>query len=81
MAYVKKFNPGQLRIDLPCSNYFYELPLFSFGDTLGGLGVSLVYNYVAGTDGTDPFSVKNGYKLNLHKRIIFTGSDLSYLWT
>ena len=44
MAYVKKFNPGQLRIDLPCSNYFYELPLFSFGDTLGGLGVSLVYN-------------------------------------
>jgi hypothetical protein len=45
MAYVKSFDPGQLRLDLPSSNYYYELPLFSFGDTHGSIGVSLAFNY------------------------------------
>lgn len=33
MAYVKNYNPGQIKLDLPSANYIYEMPLFIF---LGG---------------------------------------------
>ena len=78
MSYVKNYNPGQIRMDLPTANYIHELPLLSFSDIHGGVNLSLVFNYemkVAADDSdsnanSNPFNIAPGYKLNLQKRLI-----------
>ena len=71
MSYVKNCNPGKITVDLPWSNYFHELPLFSFGDIHGELNLSLVFNYQMKEETQNPFFIKEGYKLNIHKMLIF----------
>ena len=78
MAYVKGFNPGQLCLDLPSSNYYYELPLFSFGDTHGSIGVSLAFNYSEYSKANNDFLFAPGYKLNLQKKIRLNGGTPDY---
>ena len=73
MAYVKNYNPGHIRLDLPSANYIYELPLFSFKDTFGSLGISLIFNFSNASDSNDTFLFKPGYKLNIFKRLIMSG--------
>lgn len=37
MGYVKKYDMGSVKVDLPTSNYLYELPLLSLADIHGGV--------------------------------------------
>ena len=75
MAYVKNCNPGKIAMDLPWKNYIYELPLFSFGDLYGSLALSLVFNHSMKAEGYNPYFVAEGYKLNVHKRIVFEDNE------
>ena len=73
MAYVKRFDHGAITMDLPYFNYFYELPLHSFRDTLGNVSVSLIFNYSL-TNDSNVYNLKPGYKLNLHKKLIISSN-------
>ena len=70
MAHVKNYNPGHIRLDLPSANYIYELPLFAYSDTVGSLGISLIFNYHNSNESDNPFLFKPGYKLNIQKRLV-----------
>ena len=77
-TYIKKYDVGQIKLDLPYANYIHELPLLSFGDVQHTINLSLVYNYSARkreiesgyTGETNPFNIASGFKLNLQKRLI-----------
>ena len=71
-TYVKKYDVGQIKLDLPYANYIHELPLLSFGDILHTINLSLVFNYA--NRGENTFSVFKGYKFNWQKRIILDSS-------
>ena len=73
MGYVKNYNVGQIRVDLPTPNYFHELPLISFGDIHGSMSLSLVFNYGMKVENRNHFHIAAGYKLNLQKRLIMSG--------
>ena len=70
MSYVKNLAPGQIRMDLPTANYIHELPLLSFSDIHGAVNLSLIFNYAMKAEGSNPFNIAAGYKLNLQKRLI-----------
>ena len=74
MSYVKNYNVGQLKLDLPTTNYIYELPLFSFSDIYGGVNLTLVYNNTLKQEGNNTFRIAAGYKLNVQKRIIISNN-------
>ena len=67
MAYVKHGSPGKITMDLPSTNYIYELPLLSFGDIHGSMNLSLIFNRQMKADNSNPFSLIAGYKLNVQK--------------
>ncbi|MBQ7374361.1 MAG: RHS repeat protein, partial [Clostridia bacterium] len=69
--YVKNYNAGQIKIDLPTANYIHELPLLSFGDIYGNVNLSLVFNYGMKAEGSNPFNIAAGYKLNMQKKLMF----------
>ncbi len=75
MAYVKNFNPGQILLDLPSANHIYELPLLSFGDVNGSVGISVIYNRQFAAMGDQRFGFYMGYKLNLQKKILFSDNS------
>lgn len=79
MAYVKNCNPGKITMDLPRSSYIYELPLLSFGDIHGNMNLSLIFNYQMKYESQNPFFIKEGYKLNIHKKLIFENGIPTYL--
>ena len=70
MSFVKNYDPGQIRMDLPTANYIHELPLLSFADLHGTLNLSLVFNYRMKQERGNLFNIAAGYKLNLQKRLI-----------
>jgi len=72
MSYVKKYDVGQIKLDLPTANYIHELPLLSFGDVQHTINLSLIFNYANRTD--DSFNIAPGYKLNLQKQIVINSS-------
>ena len=76
--YVKKYECGNLGLDLPYANCIYELPLLSFSDMRNGLTLSLVFNRDLKERGGNPFDIVDGYKLNLQKRIFWDGNTLCY---
>ena len=77
MNYVKNYNVGQIQLDLPTTNYIYELPLLSFSDIYNAINLSLIFNYENKDDNL--FFIAPGYKLNLSKRLtIVNGSPVSY---
>ena len=65
---VKNYDVGSIRVHLPLRNFIHELPLFHFSDLYGTIGISLIYNSLL-HDGTNPFNINTGYKINLQKRI------------
>ena len=73
MSYVKKYDVGQIKVDLPYANYIHELPLLSIGDVKHNINLSLVFNYnrykEESENGSNPFFIAPGYKLNLQKRL------------
>ena len=69
--YEKKYDIGNLSLDLPYANCIYELPLLSFCDMRSTVNLSLVFNQALKAEGENPFNITSGYKLNLQKRIIF----------
>ncbi len=90
MSYVKKYDVGQINVDLlhaiamdepPFVQYTHELPLLSFGDVQHNMNLSLVFNYERYRDekanSKNPFFIAPGFKLNVHKRLIFNQSVLS----
>lgn len=79
MAYVKNCDPGKITMDLPSSNYIYELPLLSIGDNHGPFNLSLIFNRTMAKNGTNPFAMAAGYKLNIHKVLNFNDSLAPYL--
>ena len=72
MPHVKTYNPGQITLDLPRTNYFYELPLLSVDDFHGVFFVTLVHNYDARNKNENHFNMKAGYKLNVHKCLLLS---------
>ena len=76
MSYVKNYNVGQTKLDLPYANYIHELPLLSFGDARNTFNLSLIFQSKMTSN---PFHIANGYKLNIQKRIIISnGTPQSY---
>ena len=76
--YVKKYDVGQIKLDLPYANFIHELPLLSFGDVLHTVNLNLVFNYERyNTENAsdNPFFIAPGYKLNLQKRILIDGNN------
>ena len=74
MASVKKFDHGKITMDLPYFNYLYELPLYSFRDTIGSLSVSLIFNYSLSEEGST-IIFRPGYKLNLQKKLFIDNNE------
>ena len=74
MNYIKSYNVGQIKLNLPTPNYFNELPLLSFGDIHGRVDLAIIFNYGMSKEGNNPYNISSGFKLNLQKRII-VGSD------
>ena len=72
---VKNYDVGSIRVHLPLRNFIHELPLFHFSDLYGTIGISLIYNSLL-HDGTNPFNINTGYKINLQKRIFFEDNQL-----
>ena len=73
---VKNYNVGEIKLDLPSRQFIHELPLFSFSDIYQSVNVSLIYNSLMKEDGSNPFNITSGFKLNLQKRIIFEDSKI-----
>ena len=42
--YVKKYNLGNIMVNLPYNSYIHELPLLSFSDYRNSVNISLVFN-------------------------------------
>ena len=70
MSYVKNYNVGQTKLDLPYANYIHELPLLSFGDVQHTINLSLVFNQQRKAAGDNPFNIASGFKFNMQKRIV-----------
>ena len=73
--YIKKYDVGNIAIDLPYNSHIHELPLLSFNDFRGGVCISLVYNNKNALAEDNSFNVGKGYKLNIQKRIIFENEE------
>ena len=73
--YVKKYDVGQIKLDLPYANYIHELPLLSFGDVQHTINLNLIFNYQRKVENNNPFYIAPGFQLNLQKRIIMTGNE------
>ena len=78
MSYVKNYNVGQTKLDLPYANYIHELPLLSFGDVQHTINLSIVFNYARKAAGDNPFNIASGFKLNMQKKLIISGDSISY---
>ena len=44
MSYVKSYDVGQIKLDLPRANHIHELSLLSFSDVQNTVNLSLVFN-------------------------------------
>ena len=78
MSYVKNYNVGQTKLDLPYANYIHELPLLSFGDAQHTINLSLVFNQQRKAAGDNSFNIASGFKLNMQKKLIISGDSISY---
>ena len=73
MSYVKNYDVGNVRIDEPHTHFIHELPLLSFSDVQHTIGLSLIFRSRLMNNA---FNISEGYKLNLHKRLVLTPSDI-----
>ena len=68
--YIKKYNGGEIVVDLPYNSFIHELPLFDFNTFRNKYNISLVYNHKIKKAGTNPFNIGTGFKLNVQKKLI-----------
>ncbi len=68
--YVKKYDVGEIALDLPYNSFIHELPLLSFKDFTNSVSISLIHNHKLKIDNSNLFNVGVGYKLNIQKKII-----------
>ena len=75
--YIKQYSIGETSVDIPKFKCVHQLPLLSFGDAKGDVALSMVLNtkYCE----ADYFNIANGIKLNLQKKLVFEGSDVSQI--
>ena len=73
--YIKKYNTGNIMVDLPHNSYIHELPLLSFSDFRNSVNISLVFNHKLKQDNNNMFNINNGYKLNIQKRIVMDSDN------
>lgn len=73
--YIKKYNTGNIMVDLPYDSYIHKLPLLSFSDFRNSVNISLVYNHKLKLDSNNMFNIANGYKLNIQKRIVMDDNN------
>ncbi len=76
MSYVQRYEIGNAKINTPFTCFSYELPLLSFQDVKHAVNLSLVFS--SRLIGQNPFSIANGYKLNLQKRLVIVGGLPKY---
>ena len=71
--YIKKYDLGNIFVDLPYNNYIHELPLLSFGDYKNNVDLSLVFNnrlkQIDEETMRNTFNIKEGFKLNIQKKV------------
>ena len=73
MAFIKKYEVGQINIDYLSGGFVHEIPLLAFKDVKRSVTASLLYLF----DMTgNPYNISNGYKLNIQKRITFSSDGL-----
>ena len=68
MSNIKNYDIGSIRLDAPKKHFIYELPLLSFGDTRGAVGLSLVFN--SSLADVNDYYMSKGHKLNLQKSLL-----------
>ena len=75
--YIKQYSIGETSVDIPKFKCVHQLPLLSFGDAKGDVALSMVLNtkYCE----ADYFNIANGIKLNLQKKLVFEGADVSQI--
>lgn len=73
MAFIKKYEVGQINFDYLSNGFVHEIPLLAFKDVKRSVTASLLYLF----DMTgNPYNISNGYKLNIQKRITFSSDGL-----
>ena len=77
--YIKKYDVGNIAIDVPYNSHIHELPLLSFSDFENGVNISLVFNKKLKNDDINLFNIGAGYKLNIQKRIIKNNDDITFI--
>ena len=70
-SFIKKYNVGNISLDLPYNSFIHELPLLGFSDMKNSYNFSLVFNHKLKLDLCNVFNIDNGFKLNVQKKIVF----------
>ena len=83
--YEKKYDIGNISLDLPRANFIHELPLLSFSDVQNSINLSLVFNYARHeediAENKNSFFIAPGFKLNMQKKLVFDENyDLSKIY-
>ena len=68
--YIKKYDVGNIAVQLPYNSFIHELTLLSFSDFRNSVNISLFYNHKLKNENNNLFNVGNGFKLNIQKRIV-----------
>jgi len=68
--YIKKYEVGNIAIDLPYNSHIHELLLLSFSDFRNSVNISLIFNQKLKYEQNNMFNIQEGFKLNIQKRII-----------
>ncbi len=75
--YIKKYNVGEIVVDLPYNSFIHELPLFDFNTFRNSFNVSIIYNYQLNQENHNLVNIGNGFKLNIQKKIIKINNKVS----
>ena len=76
-TYNKKYSVGSISLAEPYFDYVHTLPLVTFSDVKNTVELALVYN--SRICNQNHFTIANGYKINLQKKIVETSAGMSLL--
>lgn len=69
-TYIKKYDVGNIAMDLPYNSFIHELPILRFKDFRNRVNLSVVFNYKLKYDESNIFNMGEGFKLNIQKRVV-----------
>ena len=75
--YNKKFSVGSASLAVPYFDYYHALPLVAFGDVKSNIELSLVYNSMLEEE--NRFNIGDGFKLNLQKKLLISGTTIQLI--